>query len=124
MASRNPARRSRPPVQCRHGTGAARQRAVGVLRSALAYYRQNATPPLLLGLRENDATVIASTTVPTLVVHGAEDRCLDRRLFEHAVVEDDFPGGVRREMMPGAAHFLHLEQPDEVHRLVLDWLNG
>ena len=96
----------------------------GVLRSALAYYRQNATPPLLLGLRENDATVIAATTVPTLVVHGAEDRCLDRRLFEHAVVEDDFPGGVRREMMPGAAHFLHLEQPDEVHRLVLDWLNG
>ena len=96
----------------------------GVLRSALAYYRQNATPPLLLGLRENDATVIAATTVPTLVVHGAEDRCLDRRLFEHAVVEDDFPGGVRREMLPGAAHFLHLEQPDEVHRLVLDWLNG
>ena len=96
----------------------------GVLRSALAYYRQNATPLLLLGLRENDATVIAATTVPTLVVHGAEDRCLDRRLFEHAVVEDDFPGGVRREMLPGAAHFLHLEQPDEVHRLVLDWLNG
>ena len=96
----------------------------GVLRSALAYYRQNATPPLLLGLRQNEATVIASTSVPTLVIHGEDDRCLDRRLFDHAVVEADFSGGVRREMLPGAAHFLHLEQPDTVNELILDWLNG
>ena len=61
---------------------------------------------------------------PTLLIVDDEERLRTLMLQSLEDFEDDFPGGVRREMMPGAAHFLHLEQPDEVHRLVLDWLNG
>ncbi|MEM7286455.1 MAG: alpha/beta hydrolase [Actinomycetota bacterium] len=94
----------------------------GVLGAALAYYRQNATPPVLLGLRQAPAMEQVPFDVPLMVMHGDRDGCIDARLFDHAIVADDVPQGVRRHVVTGTGHFLHLEDPDEVNRLLLEWL--
>ncbi|MEM9564940.1 MAG: alpha/beta fold hydrolase [Actinomycetota bacterium] len=94
----------------------------GVVTSALAYYRQNATPPILLGLRSTPATERAAVEPPMLFLYGSDDGCMDRRMFEHTIDEDDFPGGVRRVELSGAGHFLHLERPDAVKDALLDHL--
>lgn len=94
----------------------------GVLRAALAYYRQNATPPVLLGLRRAPAMEQVPFDVPLMIMHGDRDGCIDARMFDHAIVPEDVPQGVRRHLVRGTGHFLHLEDPAEVNRLLLDWL--
>lgn len=96
----------------------------GVLTAALAYYRQNATPPLLLGLRTNAAMEPKPSAVPVLVMHGDRDGCMDQRLFDHAIVELDHPHGVRHELVRGTGHFLHLEEPETVANTLIDWLTA
>lgn len=91
----------------------------GVVAATLAYYRQNATPALLLGVRSSPAMEVAEIDVPALILHGSDDGCMDRRLFEHAVVDADFPAGVDVQEISGAGHFLHLEAPDVVNTLLL-----
>jgi len=59
--------------------------------------------------------------VPTLYLHGSEDRTLDARLTTR--VADLLPAGSDTCLLPGAGHFLHLERPDEVGRQVLKFLN-
>jgi pimeloyl-ACP methyl ester carboxylesterase len=39
-------------------------------------------------------------------------------------VDRGLAAGSRVEIVPGAGHFLHLERPDEVARLVLDRFGG
>lgn len=91
----------------------------GVVGATLAYYRQNATPPVLLGLRPTPVMALTEITAPTLILHGADDGCMDRRLFEHAVIVEDFVGGVEVLQVEGAGHFLHLERPDVVNVALL-----
>lgn len=91
----------------------------GVVGAALAYYRQNATPQTMLGLKKSPAMQLNEITVPTLVMHGADDGCMDRRLFEHTVIADDFPAGVDVQEISGAGHFLHLEVPEVINPLLL-----
>jgi pimeloyl-ACP methyl ester carboxylesterase len=59
--------------------------------------------------------------LPTLYLHGRDDGCLGAELAEsaEASIPDD---GSRLEVVDGAGHFLHLERPDEVNRLVLDFI--
>ena len=94
----------------------------GVLRSALAYYRQNATPPLLLGLRRSPAMERRPASAPMLILHGDRDGCMDGRLFDHSVDPADFPAGLRRVEVADTGHFLHLEAPGRVNALLLAWL--
>ena len=96
----------------------------GVIDCALAYYRQNATPPILLGLRSTPAMEPAETPVPVLIVHGSDDGCMDRRLFDHTIRAEDHPAGVRRVEVDGAGHFVHLERPDVVNPELVDHLGG
>ena len=57
--------------------------------------------------------------VPTLVVVGDEDAS---DLFPNADrLEAEIPGA-RQAIVPGAAHLLPLEKPDELNRLLLDFL--
>ena len=35
-------------------------------------------------------------------------------------MEGFFPGGVQVKVIPGAGHFVHLEKPDDVTRLILE----
>lgn len=96
--------------------------APGVRRAMLAYYRQNATPPILLGLRTTEAMALTEVPVPTLAITGADDGCIDTRLFDHAIRAADFPAGFRVERIAGAGHFLHLERPEVLNALLLGWL--
>ena len=36
--------------------------------------------------------------------------------------EQDFPAGLEVARVEQAGHFLHQERPDEVNRILLDWL--
>lgn len=90
----------------------------GVGSAALAYYRQNATPPVMLGFRHPRAMLEPVVGVRTLIVNGAEDGCMDRRLFGHGIRAGDFPAGVVHEEVTAAGHFVHLEHPDRVNDLL------
>src|SRR5829696_4540199 len=93
--------------------------------AALGYYRAaiGAT-----GLSD-DPEVVAlqaaadggSPPIPTLYLHGADDGCIGADLA--AAVAEFLPTeGSHAEVVPGAGHFLHVERPDEVGRLVLDFV--
>ena len=98
--------------------------APGVKKAMLAYYRQNASPGIMLGLKKTEASVLTNVPVRTLAITGADDGCMDTRLYDRVFHEDDFPSGVRVERIPGAGHFTHQERPDEVNRLLLEWLDA
>lgn len=90
--------------------------APGVKQAVLRYYRTN----LVAQLTAKPATF----AVPTLAVGGAEDGCGDPRLFDISVLPRDFPAGVSVHMIEGAGHFVHLEQPAEFSRLLLNWIDS
>ncbi len=96
--------------------------APGVRAAMLAYYRQNATPGMLLGLTKTEAASLTCVPVRTLAITGADDGCMDTRLYDHVFQGQDFPKGYRVERIEGAGHFVHLEKPDLVNSLLLDWL--
>lgn len=59
--------------------------------------------------------------VPTLYLHGRADGCMGADLASGADAALTAPGS-RVELVDDAGHFLHLERPDAVNRLVLDFL--
>ena len=93
------------------------------LATALDFYRST------LGASEGDpryadeqAAVGAVPPQPCLYLHGTEDRCIG---VEYASPTGPLlaPGSAVEEI-DGAGHFLQLEQPDTVNRLILDFLAG
>lgn len=64
---------------------------------------------------------LAPLTVPTLVLAGAHDGCIGAEAFTH--IGDSFAGAYDLAIVPGAGHFLHLEQPDEVAARVLEFFS-
>ena len=89
----------------------------------LQYYRQNASPAVLLGWKKSEATRRTVVPVRTLAITGAEDGCMDSRLHDHAFRAEDFPNGIRIERLSDAGHFLHQEKPNAVNPLLVGWLN-
>jgi pimeloyl-ACP methyl ester carboxylesterase len=57
---------------------------------------------------------------PTLYLHGSADGAFGVEGIEGTL--DHLADGSRVEVVDGTGHFLHLEQPQEVNRLILDWL--
>jgi pimeloyl-ACP methyl ester carboxylesterase len=87
----------------------------GALEAALSYYRD------LSDLRFKPDVVAQMTKpspAPTLAIFGANDPV--RVLSEGE--ETNFTGPYRREIVEGAAHFVQRERPEEVTRLLLDWI--
>ncbi|WP_113703773.1 alpha/beta fold hydrolase [Nonomuraea lactucae] len=87
------------------------------LAAAIGYYRA------MLGTTPSSGRypeVDPSPTGPVLYLHGAQDGCLAPGVAKGVL--DHLPEGSRAEQVAGAGHFLHLERPDEVNRLVLDWV--
>jgi len=99
-----------------------RFREPGVLWSALAYYRATLNP-FLADSREMRRLSALPLPVPTLAITGAQDGCMDTRMYDY-VDGTLFPQGYRMERLEGAGHFAHQEKPEEVNALLLDWIAG
>lgn len=93
----------------------------GVKRAALGYYRA-ATDRRSQAARDTNALLNGKTPVSTLAITGALDGCMDTRLHDLAMNEDDFPAGLEVERIEGAGHFVHQEDPQAFNALLLDWL--
>lgn len=91
------------------------------LAAALGYYRAT----LGDGYRDPalDAAQAATQGIPdqpTLYLHGRTDGCIGVEVAELAATM--VPGHVRFEIVDRAGHFLQVERPDEVNRLVTEFL--
>jgi pimeloyl-ACP methyl ester carboxylesterase len=99
-------------------------RRPGVVEAALAYYRAAFDPgrhrPDLADLQNR--MMLSPIEVPGLVLHGADDGCIGGYLLDGMAAL--YPRGLRVETIPEAGHFLHVEQPDVVNRIVLDFLRA
>ncbi len=93
----------------------------GVVKAMLEYYRQSVSLPQLLGFKRDASASLTEILVPNLAITGADDGCIDTRVFDHAIMPQDFPKGVRLERIEGAGHFTHQEQPAVVNKLLIDW---
>lgn len=93
-------------------------------RAVIGYYRNLARPfpRVPERYRRWSGAEMKPPVHPLLFLHGAQDGCMDPRLV--AGVEDSLPPGSAAHLVPGAGHFLQLEQPDVVNRLILDHLSG
>ncbi|GAC1305542.1 MAG: alpha/beta fold hydrolase [Acidimicrobiales bacterium] len=90
------------------------------LTAAIGYYRA------ALGTTEPDPALAAEQAAlatmapqPTLYLHGERDGCMGLELGRSA--EAFLSGGSRVEIVAGAGHFLHLEQPSLVNPLIVEW---
>jgi pimeloyl-ACP methyl ester carboxylesterase len=88
--------------------------------SVLKIYRANFDPGRAdPALAEFAGVTEGIAEKPLLVLAGDEDGCIDPKHYEHA--GDALAPGSKVEVLPGAGHFLHLEQPETVAKLVLEW---
>jgi pimeloyl-ACP methyl ester carboxylesterase len=60
------------------------------------------------------------SSVPLLYLHGGGDGCIGPEIARGQ--ERHFLGVLEQEVLPGAGHFLHLEQPELVSRRVVEVL--
>lgn len=95
------------------------------LAAAIGYYRAT----LGNGARSPEydaveASAAAPLTQPTLYLHGATDGCMGAELIDDTVRTALPAEGSRIEIVPDAGHFLQLEQPEVVNRLIIDFLTA
>jgi pimeloyl-ACP methyl ester carboxylesterase len=81
------------------------------LGAAIGYYRAMFTTSAPNG----------SIEAPTLYLHGSDDGAFG--VEGTADTLNELPAGSRVEIIEGAGHFLQLERPDVVNRLILEWLS-
>lgn len=90
-------------------------------RAALGYYRAtvrgSAPPPRYAELHEH---WLERVRIPTLYLHGADDGCASADYTQW--VEPALPPGSRAEIIDGAGHFMQLDRPDDVARLIVDFV--
>lgn len=93
---------------------------VPAVRAALAPYRTHALDAVLGRVPAADGPVPQQ---PALVVHGTADACIDRRYAGRArrVLDGRHPRSTVW-LVPGAGHFVHLEQPEQVTDAVVSFL--
>jgi pimeloyl-ACP methyl ester carboxylesterase len=92
-------------------------------RAALGYYRatiRGSKPPLRYA--ELHEHWLSALRVPTLYLHGADDGCASADYTRW--VEPALPPGSRAEIVNGAGHFMQLDRPDDVARLIADFIGG
>ncbi|TSE01234.1 alpha/beta hydrolase [Skermania sp. ID1734] len=90
--------------------------------AALGYYR--ALSPLSRPPRHYRALQAAwlqEPRTPMLYLHGVNDGCMSVQLTDR--VENYLPAGSAVLRVPGAGHFLQLEQPEQVNAAIIDFLS-
>jgi pimeloyl-ACP methyl ester carboxylesterase len=90
------------------------------IADVLAYYRALFRMSSILG--EPRRLMLAKTPVPALYFHGEDDGCNGVDLTEG--MEKHFLAGVDVHRVPGAGHFVHLERPEVVNPLLLDFFGA
>jgi pimeloyl-ACP methyl ester carboxylesterase len=94
------------------------------LAAALGYYRATLSgvgvDPALEDVQSAGA---ASPPQPTLYLHGVNDGCIGIEVAANTEAALPAPGS-RVERVEGAGHFLHLERPDVVNPLIVDFLTA
>jgi pimeloyl-ACP methyl ester carboxylesterase len=92
------------------------------LAAALGYYRATLSgvgvDPALDAV-QNAANDV--TAQPTLYLHGRDDGCMGIEVAEGARAFLTSEGS-RMEIVDGTGHFLHVERPDVVNQLIVDFL--
>lgn len=96
-------------------------RAEGVTHAATQYYRC-LLQPLSLSTQQSWRLLTSKVSVPTLAITGEKDGCMDSRLYDSLMREQDFEKGLEVRRIADAGHFLHREAPVVVNELILDWL--
>lgn len=96
-------------------------RADGVVHAATQYYRC-LLQPLSLSTQQSWRLLTAPIHVPTLALTGEHDGCMDTRLFDTLMREQDFEKGLMVKRLANTGHFLHREDPEAVTALILDWI--
>jgi len=93
-----------------------------VLSKALAYYRSTFQPSLQSDRVNQMQEEIGVNKIrpPTLYLHGENDGCIAANLSEG--MEANFEN-LEIKILPDCGHFLHLEKPDEVNKIILDFLS-
>ena len=85
------------------------------LAAAIGYYRA------MLGGSEQPATA-GTPNQPVLYLHGRNDGCLGVELVDNAPLF--LSPESRCEVLEDCGHFLQVERPDLVNKLVVDWLKN
>lgn len=93
-------------------------RSPGTMATAMGYYRELARWILL---RRYPGGPEMLPPMPGLHLHGRRDAAVGAEYAEAAAT---LPGGPRVEVFEDAGHWLHLEQAERTHELVLDFLGA
>lgn len=88
------------------------------LEASLRWDRANSLPQAIALVAE--LPEVPRCAVPTLGVHGSEDVFLWEE--QMTATGEAMDAEWRFESLPGAGHWLPLERPDEISRLLLEWL--
>jgi pimeloyl-ACP methyl ester carboxylesterase len=89
-------------------------RAPENLTAAISYYRAQPVSP--------DPPPEQVIPQPALYLHGDRDGCIALELVLDT--PDHLAPGSRMDVVEGAGHFLHLEEPDAVNARVVEWVRG
>ena len=95
------------------------------LASAIGWYRATlGSGPHTDEYDALEQPAMGTIEVPTLYLHGRDDGCLGSEGIDDAVLETLVAPGSRLEVIDGVGHFLHVERPDEVNRLIVDFVSA
>jgi len=94
------------------------------LQAALGYYRATLgdgyRDPSLKALQDQMGSAVP--TQPLLYLHGTNDGCIGAEVVEAA--KSMSPANVKFAIVKDAGHFLQLEQPEKVNKLICDFIAG
>ena len=90
-------------------------RAPENLTAAISYYRDE-------GLVSTEPPPEIVIPQPALYLHGDQDGCIGVDHVRDAA--DYLSADSRMDVVYGTGHFLHLEKPAAVNRLVVDWVTA